>query len=53
VFEDPASQYYWKAAWKRINDFLISEHKISSPVPESSYWGEAVLNRLKQSPAGN
>jgi ABC-type nitrate/sulfonate/bicarbonate transport system substrate-binding protein len=47
LFENPSSQYYWETAWKQTNDFLLGQHKISTPVPESAYLGTTVLTRLK------
>jgi hypothetical protein len=47
LFENSSSQYYWKTSWKQTNDFLLGEHKITAPVPESAYLGTTVLSRLK------
>jgi ABC-type nitrate/sulfonate/bicarbonate transport system substrate-binding protein len=50
LFENASSPYYWATTWKQTNDFLLGEHKISAPVPESAYLGTTVLSRLKISP---
>jgi ABC-type nitrate/sulfonate/bicarbonate transport system substrate-binding protein len=51
LFNRDSSRYYWKTAWKEVGEFLIQQKKITSPIPESAYWGEPVLSRLQQQPA--
>lgn len=46
LFQSPSSPYYWKKNWDANNEFLVTQKKIKSPVPESAYWGESVLRRL-------
>ena len=48
LFNDRSSQYYWRKSWDSVNQFLMNEKKISSPVPYSAYLGDSVLERLKQ-----
>jgi NitT/TauT family transport system substrate-binding protein len=47
LFNRESSPYYWKVAWSKTSQFLVDQKKIVSPVPESAYWGEEVLNRLQ------
>ncbi len=46
LFNRASSPYYWIKAWDSVNDYLVQEKKISTPVPYSVYWGGEVLQRL-------
>ena len=44
----PNSYYYWKNSWDSNNQFLISEKKISKPVPYTAFWGEKIYNIINE-----
>jgi ABC-type nitrate/sulfonate/bicarbonate transport system substrate-binding protein len=47
MFSDPSSRFFWENAWQMNNDFLLEAGKISKAVPHEAYWGNTVLEELR------